>query len=577
MKFSHIGSRFASLLFTSIFLVSAISCGTEKLQDGVFSGIGEGRNGPIEVSVTVRDGKVAAAKIVRETETPEIGAPAQEAIISQFIQDGKTDDIDVVSGATLTSEGLLDALDAALDASKGKTKKSIAFSDTSCDIVIIGAGGAGLTAATEAAHQNAKVIVLEKMGIVGGNTNYSTGGINAAYTKEQERLGIKDSKDIFFHDTMEGGKNINDPTLVQKLVDESAGIVEWLQSPLIGADLSDVGMFGGATNKRIHRPQGGAAIGAHLVPLLFKAARAQGAEIRLNNTVTDIIEKDGRAVGVKVSSEGGNYVINAKAVIIASGGFGANAKMIEKYQPSLKGFATTNHRGATGDAFAMVEKFDAGLTQMEQIQTHPTVVVGTGIMITESVRGNGAILVNRTGRRFVDEMENRDVVSSAVLRGPGKTAFLVFDQSVRDSLKAIESYANQGLLTEAATIKELADKLRIQSDTLESTITQYNSFVAAKKDADFGRNPASMERALSKAPYYAIEIEPAVHHTMGGLTINPSANVMTTDGLPIPGLFAAGEVTGGVHGANRLGGNAVADICVFGKIAADSAIRYIRD
>ena len=577
MKFSHIGSRFASLLFTSIFLVSAISCGTEKLQDGVFSGIGEGRNGPIEVSVTVRDGKVAAAKIVRETETPEIGAPAQEAIISQFIQDGKTDDIDVVSGATLTSEGLLDALDAALDASKGKTKKSIAFSDTSCDIVIIGAGGAGLTAATEAAHQNAKVIVLEKMGIVGGNTNYSTGGINAAYTKEQERLGIKDSKDIFFHDTMEGGKNINDPALVQKLVDESAGIVEWLQSPLIGADLSDVGMFGGATNKRIHRPQGGAAIGAHLVPLLFKAARAQGAEIRLNNTVTDIIEKDGRAVGVKVSSEGGNYVINAKAVIIASGGFGANTKMIEKYQPSLKGFATTNHRGATGDAFAMVEKFDAGLTQMEQIQTHPTVVVGTGIMITESVRGNGAILVNRTGRRFVDEMENRDVVSSAVLRGPGKTAFLVFDQSVRDSLKVIESYANQGLLTEAATIKELADKLRIQSDTLESTITQYNSFVAAKKDADFGRNPASMERALSKAPYYAIEIEPAVHHTMGGLTINPSANVMTTDGLPIPGLFAAGEVTGGVHGANRLGGNAVADICVFGKIAADSAIRYIRD
>ena len=563
-------------LGTLLFGIS--SCNdNKKLQDGTFFGIGEGRNGQIEVSITVSEGKITDAKIVREEETPEIADGAKKTIIQEFIKKGSTDDIDTVSGATITSEGLLDALDAATQSAKGKTPKSLSYEDTECDIVIVGAGGAGLTAATEAANKGAKVIVLEKMGIVGGNTNYSTGGINAAVTKEQIRLGIKDSKEVFFNDTMKGGRNLNDPVLVQKLVDESAGIVEWLQSPLIGADLSDVGMFGGATNKRIHRPQGGGAIGAHLIPLLKKSAEAQGADIRINNKVTDIIEENGKAAGVKVFANGGEYTIKSKAVIIASGGFGANPELIETYQPTLKGFATTNHKGATGDAFAMVEKFDAALTQMEQIQTHPTVVVGTGIMITEAVRGNGAIMVNRTGKRFVDEMETRDIVSAAVLQGPGKTAFIVFDQSVRESLKAIEEYAKQGLLIEAASVDELAKKISCPADTLNETIQQYNSFVKNKKDTEFFRNAASMERTLSKAPFYAIEIEPAIHHTMGGLKINADAQVLTKSGSAIPGLFAAGEVTGGVHGANRLGGNAVADICIFGKIAADSALEFIHE
>ena len=577
MKISH----FFSALALGFILCGAISCNknSQSLHDGTFSGKGEGRNGPIEVSVTIKDGAITDARILSESETPEIAEPAIQQILAQFLADGSTAKIDVVSGATVTSNGLLDALDEAIASAKGKKTDSVSYSDTECDIVIIGAGGAGLTAGTEAASSGAKVIILEKMGIVGGNSNYSTGGINAAYTKEQERLGIKDSKEVFYEDTMKGGRYLNDPALVKKLVDESAGIVEWLQSPIVGADLSDVGMFGGATNKRIHRPQGGGAIGAHLVPLLHKAALAQGAEIRLNNKVIDILsDTEGKkAMGVRVSTESGEYTILAKAVIIASGGFGANSDMVVFYQPTLKGFGTTNHKGATGDAFAMVEKFDAALTQMEQIQSHPTVVKGTGIMITEAVRGNGAILVNRTGRRFVNEMETRDIVSSAVLKGPGKVAYIVFDQNIRESLKAIETYAKQGLLTEGATIRELADNLRIDSVALEYTIEEYNKSVAAKNDTEFGRNPASMERAISKAPFYAIEIEPAIHHTMGGLKINTAAQVLNKSGKPIAGLYAAGEVTGGVHGAERLGGNAVADICIFGKIAADSAVEYIKN
>lgn len=574
MKFSNVSLKAFFLLILSL---SLFSCKKENkaLQDGTFTGTGSGRNGPVEVSVTVKDGSIISAEITKDNETPEISTAAKESIINQFIKAKSTSMIDTVSGATITSNAILDALDEAVAASQGVKKATVIYHDTECDIAIIGAGGAGLTAATEAASKGKRVIVLEKMGIVGGNSNYSTGGINASYTKEQERLGIKDSKKVFFDDTMKGGQYLNDPELVHTLVDNSAAMVEWLQSPMIGADLSDVGMFGGATNKRIHRPKGGGAIGAHLVPLLHKSALAQGAEIRLNSKVVDILEEDGKAVGVKVLADSGEYTIRAKAVIIATGGFGANPDMITFYQASLKDFGTTNHKGATGDAFKMVEKFDAALTQMEQIQTHPTVVKGTGIMITEAVRGNGAILVNKNGRRFINEMETRDIVSAAILKGPGKSAYIVFDQQVRESLKAIEDYAKQNLMTEANSLKELAIKLVVDPVAFEYTVDEYNKAVLAKNDPDFKRNPASMEHTLSKAPFYAIEVEPAVHHTMGGLKINSRAQVINKSGQPIPGLFAAGEVTGGIHGAARLGGNAVADICIFGKIAADSATAYI--
>ncbi len=447
--------------------------------------------------------------------------------------------------------------------------------DESCDIAVIGAGGAGLVAATEAASKGAKVIVLEKMSIVGGNSNFSTGGISASYTKEQARLHIDDSPDLFYDDTMKGGYYLNDPSLVRTLVDKSPAIVEWLESDLIGADLSDVGIFGGATKKRIHRPKGGEAIGEHLVPLLYKAAQKNGADVRLNNKAIDILSENGKATGVKVSTQAGEYTLHAKAVIIATGGFGANPEMIQLYNPGLVGFGTTNHAGATGDAFKMVEKFDAALVQMTQIQTHPTVAKGTNIMITEAVSGNGAILVNQYGERFVNEMETRDVISASILAQPGKSAFLVFDAGIRKSLKAIENYAAKGLIIEGSSIPNLAEKLRMPIRVLQKTIEDYNHYVQEKNDEAFQRTTSSLDRQLIQPPFYAIECAPAIHHTMGGLKINTRAEVQNTKDVSIPGLYAAGEVTGGVHGGNRLGGNAVADYCVFGKIAADSALEYI--
>lgn len=554
----------------SALALAFIGCNSKSasLTDGTYRGTSEGRNGPIVVEITVAEGKVAAAKVVEEQET-DFAKPAEEKILAQFVSNGgKISGLDSVSGATITSKAVSEALKVAVNEAQRKVEKVAKAKDTSCDIVIIGAGGAGLSAATEAASKGKKVIVLEKMGACGGNTISATGGLNASETSIQKKLGIEDSNDSYFNDTMKGGYNKNNPELVRNMVEKSAETVDWLIS--IGADLTDVGKMAGSSNKRTHRPQGGAAVGAHLVPVLVKAAESAGAEIRLNSKVTDIIEENGRASGVKVSAKNGDYTIKAKAVIIAAGGFGANPDMIVSYNANLKGFGTTNHRGATGDAFEMVKKFNAALTQMDEIQTHPTVVPGNGTMITEAVRGNGAILVNRDGKRFCAEMATRDVMSKAILEQKGQTAFIVFDEDVRKSLKAIEGYVKNGLLTIGETKKELAEKLSIPADAFEATMEEYAKIQASGKDP-LGRKDNEMPRPLTEGPFYACEIGPAIHHTMGGIVINTRAEVLDVNGKPVPGLYAAGEVTGGIHGGNRLGGNAVADICIYGKIAADSA------
>lgn len=543
------------------------------LQDGVWAGTGNGRNGDIQVSVTVKGGKIIAGKVVSEDET-DFAKPAAQEIIDQAVGKGHIKSYDAVSGATITSNGTAEAIKNALAKASGKSEKAAEVKNGNCDIVIIGAGGAGLAAAIEGVQNGAKVIVLEKMGVAGGNTTSATGGLNAAETKIQKQLGIEDTKEQFYADTMKGGYNKNDPALVRKMVDKAAETVDWLMS--FGVDLSDVGKMAGSTNKRTHRPQGGAAVGAHMVSVMEAEALKIGVDLRKNSKVIDIIKEENKPAGVVVETNGQRYTIAAKAVIIATGGFGANPDMVVKYKPELEGFGTTNHKGATGDAFAWIEKFGGALTQMDEIQTHPTVVPGNGLMITEAVRGNGAIMVNREGNRFCSEMATRDVMSKAILNQTGKTAYLVFDMGVRKSLKAIEGYVKQGLLTEGETPEALAQKLGIPAESFASTIASYNQIQASGNDAEFGRKASEMPRPLTEGPYYAVEVGPAIHHTMGGIKITPNAEVLDTNGNVIPGLYAAGEVTGGVHGGNRLGGNAVADICVYGKIAADSALEYIK-
>ncbi|HHY27538.1 MAG TPA: flavocytochrome c [Desulfitobacterium dehalogenans] len=447
--------------------------------------------------------------------------------------------------------------------------------DKSADIVVIGAGGAGMTAAIQAVQDGAKnVVLVEKMPITGGNSVRSTGGLNAAPTKYQERDGIEDSIELFVEDTMKGGHNLNDEELVRTLAEHSAAAVDWVNE--VGGDLSVVSMFGGASVKRIHRPSDTSAVGPMLVTTLNNKVKELGIPILLNTKAEEIlVDANGAVTGVKVTGEEGTYTINAKAVVLATGGFGANADMVTKYKPSLKGFATTNHKGATGDGIVMVEKIGADFVDMDQIQTHPTVNPTDQTMYTEGVRGNGAILVNKEGKRFINELETRDVVSEAILKQTGGQAYLLFDQEVRESLKAIESYIKGGIIVEADTIEGLAEQIGVDPANLKETMEKYAGYQASGSDPDFGR--ASMEFPLTQSKYYAGLCAPAVHHTMGGVKINPEAQVLDTEGNPIPGLFAGGEITGGVHGGNRLGGNAVADIVIFGRIAGSSAHAYVME
>ena len=538
------------------------------MQDGVYEGLGEGRSGMIKLAIEVENHILTAIRILSQSES-KFAQPAEQQIMDAVLEKQTIEGVDAVSGATLTSNGMLTAIGMAIDASKGIQQEEVIYSDTSCDIVVVGAGGAGLAAAVQAASMGANVIVLEKQGIIGGNTNYSTGGLNAAETSVQQKLGIIDSKKSHFDDTMSGGHFLNDSSLVATLVNKAAEAVDWLIS--LGADMSNVGQLAGSSQKRTHRPDGGAAIGPHLMSVLNKAIQAENISIRTRNTVTALTEQDGKVTGVKVSTSKGNYSIQAKSVILATGGFGANLSLVGQYRPELKDFPTSNHHGATGDAFQWVSPLQVSLVHMDQIQIHPTGEAGSHLLITEAVRGNGAILVNRNGVRFANEMWTRDKLSDAILQQTGKKAFLVFDQSVRESLAAIENYAQQGLLTSAETHTELAEALQLPVSAFVETMEKYSLYQTTGEDKDFQRKAEEMPRPLVQAPYYAIEVEPVIHHTMGGIKINTQAEVVNQDGKTIPGLYAAGEVTGGIHGGNRLGGNAVADIIVFGQIAGTSA------
>ena len=302
----------------------------------------------------------------------------------------------------------------------------------SYDAVIIGAGGAGLSAAIAAYDKGlTNIVILEKMAVNGGNTNFSSSGMNASETKFQKEQGIEDSNDLFAQETLDGGHNTGDPELVQFMCDNSAGAIDWLDS--LGIKLDNITLTGGMSVKRCHRPTDGSAVGLTLVPGLVAAAEERGIPTKMSCEAKELV-KDGDAVtGVKVDLDGKDTTINARAVILATGGLGANAEMVTKYRPDLEGYVTTNQPGATGDGYTMAEDAGAELVQMEQIQIHPTVEQETSTLIAEGVRGGGAILVNSEGNRFFDEMSTRDKVSAAELEQPGGFAWCVFDQQVYDA------------------------------------------------------------------------------------------------------------------------------------------------
>lgn len=609
-------------------------CSFAMAEAGTYTGVGDseiGGKGAIEVSVTVdENGVVTDIQVTKNGDTAGIADAAVEAMPDRIMA-AQSANVDGVSGATMTSEAIkmavLDAVTAAgLDTVKWSTYAATEAAKAddatyNTDIVIIGAGGAGMTAALTAAEKGADVIILESQAAVGGNSVRATGGMNAADTPAQDEnefgesagvektlktarttyadnvtitklaeevekqwadyqanpVGYFDSDELMELDTMIGGKGINNPELVEELADESADGVEWLKK--YGINLTSVGSFGGASVKRIHRPVNAEgktiAVGSYMIPLLEKACEENDKiSIQLETTATTILtDENGKAVGVKAVGATGNEVtVNAKAVILATGGFGANLDMVAELVPALKGFMTTNAAGAQGQGIEMTQALGAATVDMDQIQIHPTVQFDTAALITEGLRGDGAVLINADGKRFIDEVGTRDVVSAAEIAQPGSYSYLVVDQAMLDKSSVIAGYVKRGFVFQGNTYEELAEALGVDAATFAETMNTWNTYVEAKNDPDFGRT--SFAQPLNTAPYYAIKVTAGVHHTMGGLVINTDTEVLKADGTAIAGLYAAGEVTGGVHGANRLGGNAVADFVVFGRIAGEEAAEY---
>lgn len=571
----------------SAFLAGAMSVAMTvsamAMTPGTYSATEQGFGGEITVEITVDEESITDVKITGDNETPTLGGIAVEEMDDQILA-AQSPNVEGISGASVSSGAIKAAATAALEEAGADVANMGASEDVSesaaerkaetltTDIVIIGAGGAGMTAAINATQAGKDVILLEKMPYAGGNTTKATGGMNAAETHYQEEQGIEDSVAQFVEDTMKGGHELNNKDLVTTMAENSAAGIDWLDS--IGAPLPKVSFSGGATNARIHAPEDGSGVGEYLVEAFLKNVDELGINVMYNTKATELISTDGTVTGVLASSKDTDYTIEAKAVILTSGGFGANEEMYTSYRPDLKGTVTTNAPGATGDGIVMAEAVGADLVDIEQIQLHPTVEQNTSMLITESVRGDGAILVNQSGKRFTDELLTRDVVSAAELEQEGQYAYIIFDQKLRDNLKAIEKYVNNGLTVQGDTIEELAEQIEVDPATLAETLATWNEAVANQNDEEFGRN-TGMDNDLTTAPYYAIKIAPGIHHTMGGVKIDTEAHVINKDGEIINGLFAAGEVTGGVHGGNRIGGNAVADIVVFGRISANSAVAYV--
>lgn len=597
--------KLLSLLLVILLAISLVGCNTPvnsengekeapkeetKIKDGVYEGTGLGKGGEIKVSVNIKGDAITEIKTLSHNETSGFDT-AIDTLAEKMISLNSTD-VDIVSGCTLTSKGFTEAVNAALTSAgatadmlkktdsgpKNEAKKDIVESH---DIVIIGAGGAGLTAAIEAKAAGADVIVLEKMPMAGGNTLISGAEYAAANNWIQKKEGIEDSAELHIQDTLKGGDNLAKEELVRIMAENALAGAEWLRDEVGVIWEDELMFFGGHSVKRSLIPLG--ASGREIITKLAAKAEKMDIPVLLNTKATSLItDSNGKVVGVKAEGEDANYTFNtSKAVIIASGGFGSNVEMRVKYNPDIDGsILSTNTTGSTGDGIVMAEDIGANLLGMEYIQTYPICdpLTGTLLYYDDARLYGHTVIVNKEGKRFVEELGRRDVMSMAIKAQTGSVCYELLDQNGFVASKLQENHGPEldylyrnDLLVKADTLDKAAEFFGIDAAELKNTVDKYNSYVEEGKDPEF--NKRSLPSKVEVGPFYILKAAPAVHHTMGGIEINENAQVLNKDGKIIEGLYAAGEVTGGIQGSNRLGSNALADITVFGRIAGQNAAK----
>ena len=554
-------------------------------------GTGVGKHGDITVAVTFDAGKIQDIKIVKNAENPILAKKVFTDLKDQVVALSSTD-VDLVSGATFSAKGFIDAVnDAAKKAGvtlakadkKALKKAARELPKTSnYDVVVIGAGGAGFSAAITARNAGANVVLLEKMPAVGGNSLISGAEMNVAKNWVQPKLGINDdSPELHAQDTFKGGDGKGDMKVINVMTHEALDAAKWCRDYL-GVRFEDDNLFffGGHSRKRALIPVG--HTGTEFIAKFQAKADELGIPVITNMKAEELIKnKDGRVVGVKATMDGSEYTFNAKGgVVLATGGFGANPEMVKKYNPKIdERFKTTDAPGSTGEALYMAERAGAELVNMGYIQTYPICDPLSGaIELIADARFDGAIMLNQEGKRFVEELQRRDVLSEAILNQTGRYCWVLWNDkigSISNTVKAhaneYEAFTKQGIMTTCDDLKCIADFTKIPFDQLRKTVKRVSDMAGKGNDKDFNHRAGLMD--MQQGKYYVIKAVPSTHHTMGGVRINEKAEALTAEGKVIPGLWAAGEVTGVTHGTNRLGGNAYTDIIVFGRIAGEAAAK----
>lgn len=590
-------------LLTGAMLLSLVACGpsskptegttsatTTSATDGVYEVETKGHNDAIKMSVEISGGKIAEINVLEHHETPGISDLAFTDLINNVIA-YQSIAVDAMTGCTVSSNAVLKGVESALtaaganldDFSKKPEIKIEKEEDKvlEADVVVIGGGGAGLSAAVSALENGASVIVLEKMPVVGGNIIRSAGYYNAVDPKRQDPLGIEDSIELHVQQTYEGGDKVGDLDLIQTFVENCYPTLEWLEG--LGMKFKDtITACVGAIHERTHTPV--VPLGSsYIETYMNQISKYDNAQVLVETKAKRLIVEDGKVVGVEAEGKTGNTItVHAKkGVIMATGGFSASVEMRQKYNtlwPTLDAsLPTTNHAGATGDGIVMAEAVGANLVGMEYIQLFPLTNPANGS--TKGIlNGNTAnlIYVNKEGKRVTDEGGRRDDICKAILSQPDSCIYTICDGQVyptgdEENLDGIpiNKMVESGEIMKADSVEELAKMIGCDPVVLQQTIDDYNAALAGEKEDEFGRTLFNMP--ITTAPFYARVQAPAVHHTMGGIQINSDAEVLNKDGQVIDGLWAAGEVTGGIHGSNRLGGNAVPDTAVFGRIAGRNA------
>lgn len=554
-------------------------------------GSGMGKHGNFNVEVSLTDGAIDRITVLDSRETTGIGDVAMEKMTAQII-DGQTLNVDTVTGATLSSMAFLGAVSSALDTLgekksdwEGRDKAAAATVELpeSVDVAVIGAGGAGFAAAISAANAGASVVLVEKMGIFGGSTALSGGEMAAPGNWIQVQEGIADSPDNLAKDILDGGDGKGDPELIQVIAEGALDSSQWLTFEAGVSWKHDLMQFGGHTTKRSIIPI--THSGSEMTTKLTARAREIESLTLVDCTQATELVKDGDAVtGVKVKNllTGSETTISCSAVVLTTGGFGSNVEMRVKYNPEMdEKVLSTDSVGATGDGIVMGEGVGADLVDMEYIQTYPVCDPETGALIyVGDVRLEyHGLLVNKEGERFVEELDRRDVISNAIKAQTDGTGYLLFNQAGADATGLLDMHSDEyenlsarKIIVKGETLEEACEAMGVDAAGLKVTIDAWNGYCADGKDPDW--NYRGEMNAIEAGPYYLMSCKPAVHYTMGGLRINPSAEVLDASKAPIAGLFAAGEVAGHKMGTNRLGSCSMSDIYTFGRIAGKNAAAF---